>query len=228
MKAKRLKLWTLTAHISYEGLLRGIQSLPFNSETRVGLEPIEILEEHAIIRYHEQRDFFQSFVSPLGETVESSYTMYINFDFSLVNVGDNVFSICMTAPPKDLKPFVELIRSAAGSTFALEIVKPDIMAFFNRLKDNRSLTRVMAKRIVSGSVNFDIESSFRVDIASTGNAMTKMLEITGGREAPIDKIKISYQYNHRQVTVELSRSGSITILDGDDEHLKYLTSLILS
>lgn len=85
----------------------------------------------------------------------------------------------------------------------------------------------MAKRIVSGAVNFDIESSYRVDIASTGNAMTKLLEITGGRTAPIDKIKIVYQYEFKPVQVELSRSGSIAVSLDDEEHLHYLTSLLI-
>jgi hypothetical protein len=227
MKAKRLKLWVLTAHVNYEDLVRRLQRLPFNERNRVGLEPIEILEKRAIIRYHEQRNITQSFVNHLGETVESAYSLYINFDLSLEDVGDDRFSICMHAPPKDLKPFVELIRAATGSTFALEIVKPDIMKFYDQLKSNKSLTRVMAKRIVSGSVNFDIESSYRVDIASTGNAMTKLLEITGGRAAPIDKVKIAYQYNFNPVVVELSRSGSISVSLDDAEHLEYLTGLLL-
>src|SRR3546814_15244405 len=71
-------------------------------------------------------------------------------------------------------------------------------------------------RSVSGAVTFDIESSYRVDIASTGNAMTKLLEITGGRAAPIDKIKIVYTYDSRPGQIELSRSGSIAV-SWDDE-----------
>ena len=72
---------------------------------------------------------------------------------------------------------------------------------------------------MTGAVTFDIESIYRVDIASTGNAMMKLLEITGGRPAPIDKIKIVYTYNSTPVQIELSRSGSVAISLDDDEHL---------
>ncbi|WP_271105789.1 hypothetical protein [Pseudomonas tohonis] len=226
MKPKRLKLWNLTAHISFQELFHRFQQLPFAEEKRVGFEPIEVLEGRATIRYHEQRTITQFFVNPLGETIESNYSIYINFDMFIEELEQNLFSICMSAPPKDLKPFVELMQTAIGTTFALEIVKPDISVFYEQLKRDKRLTRVMAKRIISGSVNVDIESSYRIDIVSTANAMTKLLEITGGRTTPIDKIKITYQYDHKPVLVDLSRSGSIQVSVDDDDHLRYLTSLM--
>ncbi|POA28180.1 MULTISPECIES: hypothetical protein [unclassified Pseudomonas] len=227
MKSKRLKLWVLTAHVDFLSLVRGLQQQPFNGQNRVGLEPIEILDGKATIRYHEQRDITQSFMNPLGETIESSYSTYISFDMVFESLGSDRYSICMSSPPKDLKPFVGLIRAATGTSFALEIVKPDISVVYEQLKGDKRFTRVMAKRIVSGAVTFDIESSYRVDIASTGNAMTKLLEITGGRTAPIDKIKIVYQYNSRPVQIELSRSGSVAVSLDDEEHLHLLTSLLI-
>ena len=227
MKSKRLKLWVLTAHTDFHSLVRGLQQLPFNEQNRVGLEPIEILDGKATIRYHEQRDITQSFMNPLGETIESSYSTYISFDMVFEVLGTDRYSRCMSSPTMDLKPFVELIRAATGTNFALEIVKPDISSVYEQLKGDKRFTRVMAKRIVSGAVSFDIESSYRVDIASTGNAMTKLLEITGGRVAPIDKIKIVYQFELKPVQVELSRSGSITVTVDDEEHLHYLTSLLI-
>ena len=65
MKSKRLKLWVLTAHTDFHSLVRGLQQLPFNEQNRVGLEPIEILDGKATIRYHEQRDITQSSSSGL-------------------------------------------------------------------------------------------------------------------------------------------------------------------
>jgi len=227
MKSKRLKLWVLTAGIDFQTLVHGLRRQPFNDHNRVGAEPIEILDDQATFRYHEQRDITQSFTNPLGETVESSYSMYISFDMVFEVIGSDRYSICMSSPPKDLKPFIELIRAATGTSFALEIVKPDISAVYKQLKADKRFTRVIAKRIVSGVVTFDIESSYRVDIASTGNAMTKLLEITGGRAAPIDKIKIVYQYNSRPVQIELSRSGAVAVSLDDEEHLHLLTSLLI-
>lgn len=227
MKSKRLKLWVLTARIDFQTLVRGLRRQPFNDHNRVGVEPIEILDDQATFRYHEQRDITQSFTNPLGETVESSYSMFISFDMVIEVLGPDRFSICMGSPAKDLKPFVELIRAATGTNFALEIVKPDISSVYQQLKADKRFTRVMAKRIVSGAVTFDIESSYRVDIASTGNAMTKLLEITGGRAAPIDKIKIVYQYDSKPVQVEMSRSGSIAVSLDDEEHLHLLTNLLI-
>lgn len=227
MKSKRLKLWVLTARIDFQTLVHGLRQQPFNDENRLGVEILEILDGKATFRYHEQRNITQSFTNPLGETVESSYSTFISFDMVFESLGPDRYSICMSSPPKDLKPFVELIRAAAGTTFALEIVKPDISSVYQQLKADKRLTRVMAKRIVTGAVTFDIESSYRVDIASTGNAMMKLLEITGGRPAPIDKIKIFYTYNSTPVQIELSRSGSVAISLDDDEHLQLLTSLLI-
>lgn len=227
MKSKRLKLWVLTARIDFQTLVDGLRQQPFNDESRLGVEILEILDGKATFRYHEQRDITQSFTNPLGETVESSYSTFISFDMVFESLGPDRYSICMSSPPKDLKPFVELIRAAAGTTFALEIVKPDISLVYQQLKADKRLTRVMAKRIVSGAVTFDIESSYRVDIASTGNAMTKLLEITGGRAAPIDKIKITYQYDSKPVQVEMSRSGSIAVSLDDEVHLHLLTALLI-
>ncbi|MBF8700284.1 hypothetical protein [Pseudomonas putida] len=227
MKSKRLKLWVLTARIDFQTLVHGLRQQPFNDENRLGVEILEILDGKATFRYHEQRDITQSFTNPLGETVESSYSTFISFDMVFESLGPDRYSICMSSPPKDLKPFVELIRAAAGTTFALEVVKPDIVSVYQQLKADKRLTRVMAKRIVSGAVTFDIESSYRVDIASTGNAMTKLLEITGGRPAPIDKIKIAYTYDSAPVQIELSRSGSVAVSLDDEEHLHLLTSLLI-
>ncbi|MDD2033855.1 hypothetical protein [Pseudomonas sp. 39167] len=227
MKSKRLKLWVLTARIDFQTLVHGLRQQPFNDQNRVGVEAIEILDGKATFRYHEQRDITQSFTNPLGETVESSYSTLISFDMVFEMLGPDRYSICMGSPPKDLKPFVELMRAAAGTNFALEIVKPDISSIYQQLKDDKRFTRVMAKRIVSGAVTFDIESSYRVDIASTGNAMSKLLEITGGRAAPIDKIKIVYTYDSRPVQIELSRSGSIAVSWDDEEHLHLLTGLLI-
>ncbi|KPX71434.1 hypothetical protein ALO35_200073 [Pseudomonas amygdali pv. lachrymans] len=227
MKSKRLKLWVLTARIDFQTLVHGLRQQPFNDESRIGVEVLEVLDGKATFRYHEQRDITQSFTNPLGETVESSYSTFISFDMVFESLGPDRYSICMSSPPKDLKPFVELIRAAAGKTFALEIVKPDISLVYQQLKADKRLTRVMAKRIVSGAVTFDIESSYRVDIASTGNAMTKLLEITGGRAAPIDKIKITYQYDSKPVQVEMSRSGSIAVSLDDEVHLHLLTALLI-
>ncbi|MEE4957056.1 hypothetical protein V2K54_13350 [Pseudomonas alliivorans] len=227
MKSKRLKLWVLTARIDFQTLVHGLRQQPFNDESRIGVEVLEVLDGKATFRYHEQRDITQSFTNPLGETVESSYSTFISFDMVFESLGPDRYSICMSSPPKDLKPFLELIRAAAGTTFALEIVKPDISLVYQQLKADKRLTRVMAKRIVSGAVTFDIESSYRVDIASTGNAMTKLLEITGGRAAPIDKIKITYQYDSKPVQVEMSRSGSIAVSLDDEVHLHLLTALLI-
>ncbi|HBO3685092.1 hypothetical protein C5L41_22450 [Pseudomonas aeruginosa] len=227
MKPKRLKLWVLTARIDFQTLVHGLRQQPFNDQNRVGVEAIEILDGKATFRYHEQRDITQSFTNPLGETVESRYSTFISFDIVFETLGPDRYSICMSSPPKDLKPFVELIRTATRTNFALEIVKPDISSIYQQLKADKRFTRVMAKRIVSGAVTFDIESSYRVDIASTGNAMTKLLEITGGRAAPIDKIKIVYTYDLRPVQIELSRSGSVAVSWDDDEHLNLLTSLLI-
>ncbi|HBO4423380.1 TPA: hypothetical protein L4V44_001935 [Pseudomonas aeruginosa] len=227
MKSKRLKLWVLTARIDFQTLVHGLRQQPFNGQNRVGVEAIEILDGKATFRYHEQRDITQSFTNPLGETVESNYSTFISFDIVFETLGSNRFSICMGSPPKDLKPFVELIRAAIGTSFALEIVKPDISTVYLQLKADKRFTRVMAKRIVSGAVTFDIESSYRVDIASTGNAMTKLLEITGGRAAPIDKIKIVYMYDSRPVQIELSRSGSIAVSWDNEEHRHLLTGLLI-
>ena len=227
MKSKRLKLWVLTARVDFQTLVHGLRQQPFNDQNRVGVEVIEILDGKATFRYHEQRDITQSFTNPLGETVESSYSTFISFDMVFETLGPDRYSVCMGSPPKDLKPFVELIRAATLTNFALEIVKPDISSVYQQLKSDKRFTRVMAKRIVSGAVTFDIESSYRVDIASTGNAMTKLLEITGGRAAPIDKIKIVYTYNSTPVQIELSRSGSVAISLDDDEHLHLLTSLLI-
>ncbi|EQL41743.1 TPA: hypothetical protein L4G57_002790 [Pseudomonas aeruginosa] len=227
MKPKRLKLWVLTARIDFQSLVHGLRQQPFNDQNRVGVEAIEILDGKATFRYHEQRDITQSFTNPLGETVESRYSTFISFDIVFETLGPDRYSICMGSPPKDLKPFVELIRTATRTNFALEIVKPDISSIYQQLKADKRFTRVMAKRIVSGAVTFDIESSYRVDIASTGNAMTKLLEITGGRAAPIDKIKIVYTYDLRPVQIELSRSGSVAVSWDDDEHLNLLTSLLI-
>ncbi|MFI8728350.1 hypothetical protein ACIGHJ_11580, partial [Stutzerimonas kunmingensis] len=163
----------------------------------------------------------------LGETVESSYSTFISFDMVIETLGLDRYSICMGSPPKDLKPFVDLIRSAVGTKFALEIVKPDITTVYQQIRADKRLTRVMAKRIVSGAVTFDIESSYRIDIASTGNAMTKLLEITGGRVTPIDRIKIVYTYDSRPIQIELSRSGSIAVSLDDEEHLHLLTGLLI-
>ena len=227
MKPKRLKLWVLTARIDFQSLVHGLRQQPINDQNRVGVEAIEILDGKATFRYHEQRDITQSFTNPLGETVESRYSTFISFDIVFETLGPDRYSICMGSPPKDLKPFVELIRTATRTNFALEIVKPDISSIYQQLKADKRFTRVMAKRIVSGAVTFDIESSYRVDIASTGNAMTKLLEITGGRAAPIDKIKIVYTYDLRPVQIELSRSGSVAVSWDDDEHLNLLTSLLI-
>lgn len=227
MKSKRLKLWVLTARINFQTLVHGLRQQPFNDESRIGVEVLEVLDGKATFRYHEQRDITQSFTNPLGETFESSYSTFISFDMVFESLGVDRYSICMSSPPKDLKPFVELIRAAAGTTFALEAVKPDISWVYQQLKADKRLTRVMAKRIVSGAVTFDIESSYRVDIASTGDAMTKLLEITGGRAAPIDKIKIVYTYDSTPVQIELSRSGSVAISLDDDEHLHLVTSLLI-
>ena len=227
MKSKRLKLWVLTASIDFQTLVHGLRQQPFNEQSRVGVEAIDILDGKATFRYHEQRDISQSFTNPLGETVESSYSTFISFDMVFETLGPDRYSICMASPPKDLKPFVELVRAATGTNFALEIVKSDISSVYQQLKADKRFTRVMAKRIVSGAVTFDIESSYRVDIASTGNAMTKLLEITGGRAAPIDKIKIVYTYDSTPVQIELSRSGSISVSWDDEEHLHLLTGLLI-
>jgi hypothetical protein len=227
MKSKRLKLWVLTARVDFQTLVHGLRQQPFNDQNRVGVEVIEILDGKATLRYHEQRDITQSFTNPLGETVESSYSTFISFDMVFETLGPDRYSVCMGSPPKDLKPFVELIRAATRTNFALEIVKPDISSVYQQLKSDKRFTRVMAKRIVSGAVTFDIESSYRVDIASTGNAMTKLLEITGGRAAPIDKIKIVYTYDSTPVQIELSRSGSIAVSWDDEEHLYLLTDLLI-
>ncbi len=227
MKSKRLKLWVLTARIDFQTLVHGLRQQPFNEQSRVGVEAIEILDGKATFRYYEQRDITQSFTNPLGETVESSYSTFISFDMVFETLGPDRYSICMSSPPKDLKPFVELVRAATGTNFALEIVKSDISSVYQQLKADKRFTRVMAKRIVSGVVTFDIESSYRVDIASTGNAMTKLLEITGGRAAPIDKIKIVYTYDSTPVQIELSRSGSISVSWDDEEHLHLLTDLLI-
>lgn len=227
MKSKRLKLWVLTASIDFQTLVHGLRQQPFNEQSRVGVEAIDILDGKATFRYHEQRDITQSFTNPLGETVESSYSTFISFDMVFETLGPDRYSICMASPPKDLKPFVELVRAATGTNFALEIVKSDISSVYQQLKADKRFTRVMAKRIVSGAVTFDIESSYRVDIASTGNAMTKLLEITGGRAAPIDKIKIVYTYDSTPVQIELSRSGSISVSWDDEEHLHLLTDLLI-
>ena len=227
MKSKRLKLWVLTASIDFQTLVHGLRQQPFNEQSRVGVEAIDILDGKATFRYHEQRDISQSFTNPLGETVESSYSTFISFDMVFETLGPDRYSICMASPPKDLKPFVELVRAATGTNFALEIVKSDISSVYQQLKADKRFTRVMAKRIVSGAVTFDIESSYRVDIASTGNAMTKLLEITGGRAAPIDKIKIVYTYDSTPVQIELSRSGSISVSWDDEEHLHLLTDLLI-
>jgi len=227
MKSKRLKLWVLTARIDFQTLIDGLRQQSFNEQNRVGVEAIEILDDQATFRYHEQRDITQSFTNPLGETIESSYSTYISFDMVFEVLGSDRFSICMGSPPKDLKPFVELIRAATAANFALEIVKPDISSVYQQLRSDKRFTRVMAKRIVSGAVTFDIESSYRVDIASSGNAMTKLLEITGGRAAPIDKIKIAYQYDSKAVQFEMSKSGSIAVSLDDEEHLHLLTALLI-
>lgn len=227
MKSKRLKLWVLTARIDFQTLVLGLRQQPFNDQNRVGVEAIEVLDDKAIFRYHEQRDITQSFTNPLGETVESSYSTFISFDMVFETIGPDRYSICMSSPPKDVKPFVELIRAATATNFALEIVKPDISSVYQQLKADNRFTRVMAKRIVSGAVTFDIESSYRVDIASTGNAMTKLLEITGGRSAPIDKIKIVYTYDSTPVQIELSRSGSVAVSWDDEDHLHLLTGLLI-
>ncbi|MFJ7884411.1 hypothetical protein ACIQYF_13055 [Pseudomonas sp. NPDC096917] len=227
MKSKRLKLWVLTARVDFQSLVHGLRQQPFNDQNRVGVEVIEILAGKATFRYHEQRNITQWFTNPLGETVESSYSTFISFDMVFETLGPDRYSVCMGSPPKDLKPFVELIRAATLTNFALEIVKPDISSVYQQLKSDKRFTRVMAKRIVSGAVTFDIESSYRVDIASTGNAMTKLLEITGGRAAPIDKIKIVYTYDSTPVQIELSRSGSIAVSWDDEEHLHLLTDLLI-
>lgn len=227
MKVKRLKLWVLTARIDFQTLMHGLRQQPFNDQNRVGIETIEILDGRATFRYHEQRDITQSFTNPLGEIVESSYSTFISFDMVFEMLGPDRYSIRMGTPPKDMKPFVELMRVATGTNFALEIVKPDLSKVYQQLKADKRFTRVMAKRIVSGAVTFDIESSYRVDIASTGNAMTKLLEITCGRTAPIEKIKIVYTYDSRPIQVELSRSGSIAVSWDDEEHLQLLTSLLI-
>ncbi|VVN80655.1 hypothetical protein PS834_01058 [Pseudomonas fluorescens] len=125
--------------------------------------------------------------------------MLISFDMVFEILGPDRYSICMGSLLKDLKPFVELMRPATGTNFALEIVKPDLSSVYHQLKADNRFTRVMAKRIVSEAVTFDIESCYQVDIASTGNAMSKLLEITGGRAAPIDKIKIVYTHDSRPV-----------------------------
>lgn len=227
MKLKRLKLWVLSARIDFQTLVYGLRQQPFNGQSRVGVEAIEILDGKATFRYHEQRDITQSFTNPLGETVQSSYSTLISFDMAFEMLGPDRYSICMGSPPKDLKPFVELMRTATGTNFALEIVKPDISSVYQQLKADKRFTRVMAKRIVSGAVTFDIENSYRVDIASTGNAMSTLLEIMGGRAAPIDKIKIVYTYDSRPVQIELSRSGSIVVSWDDEEHLQLLTGLLI-
>lgn len=227
MKLKRLKLWVLTARIDFQTLVYGLRQQPFNDENRLGVEILEILDGKATFRYHEQRDITQSFTNPLGETVESSYSTFISFDMVFESLGPDRYSICMSSPPKDLKPFVDLMRAATGTNFALEIVKPDISSVYQQLKSDKRFTRVMAKRIVSGVVTFDIESSYRVDIASTGNAMAKLLEITRGGAAPIEKIKIAYTYDSRPVQIELSRSGVIAVSWDDEEHLHLLISLLI-
>lgn len=227
MKSKRLKLWVLTARIDFQALVQGLRQQPFNDQNRLGVEVLEILDGKATFRYHEQRDITQSFTNPLGETVESSYSTFISFDMVIESLGQDRYSICMGSPPKDLKPFVELIRAAAGTNFALEIIKPDISSVYQLLKADKRFTRVMAKRIVSGTVTFDIESSYRVDIASTGNAMTNLLEITGGRAAPIEKMKIAYMYKSRPVQIELSRSGSVSLSLDDEGHLQLLTDILI-
>lgn len=227
MKSKRLKLWILTVRIDFHALVSGLQQQPFNDQNLVGVEAVEISEGKATFRYHEQRHITQSFTNPLGETVESSYSTFITFDMVFETLGMGRYSICMGSPPKDLKPFVGLIRAATGTSFAMEVVKPDIPAIYQQLKADRRFTRVAAKRIVSGAVTFDIESSYRVAITSTGNAMTKLLEITGNRAAPIEKMTIVYTFDSRSVQIELSRSGSITVSWDDEEHLSLLTGLMI-
>ena len=107
MRSKRLKLWVLNARIDFQSLVHGLRQQPFSDQNRVGVEAIEIKDGKAIFRYHEQRDITQSFTTPLGETVESSYSTFISFDIMFETLGPNRYSICMGSPPKDLKPFVE-------------------------------------------------------------------------------------------------------------------------
>jgi len=213
MRNIRLRAFSLRIGAEVGQVVSMLNSASFSIEDGSG---VELLDEEAgfyIFRYHEQTEIIDNITDVYGSPQRNSYLQYISFKFYLIELSPGLLQVFIESPPKSLKQFVSTLRRAFLGAFSFDAVKLDVYEWYMRFKDFSGLTRVRILKAQSSIIIIDDDSSFRIAVESSSNAIVQMERVVMDRKLSLDKLKLSFFYQHTERVVELSGAFNI-ILSG--------------
>lgn len=226
MRNVRLRAFSLRIGAESDKVISMLNSATFSIEEGSGVELIDQELGFSIFKYHEQSEIIDNITDVYGEIQRNAYLQYISFKFYMIQISDGFHQIFIESSPKSLKQFVSTLRRAFSGPFSFEPVKLDVYEWYKKFQTFPDITRVRILKAQSSIINIDGESSFRIAVESSSNAIIQMEGIVGDRKLSLDKLRLSFFYNHTERVVDLSGGFNLAVIGWNaPEALKFIMSV---
>ncbi|WP_236476943.1 hypothetical protein, partial [Pseudomonas syringae] len=203
-----------------------LNSASFSIEYGSGVESIGDELGIQAFKYHQQNEVIDNIIDVYGDSQQNFYLQYINFKFYLVGQSDGAYQVFIESPPKGLRQFVSTLRRAFSMAFSFDAVKLNVYDWYKRFQSFPGITRVRILKAQSSVMNINTESSFRIAVESSADAIAQMENIVAGRRLSLDRLKLSFFFKNNERVIELSSSFSLALAGwGAVDSLNFIMSV---
>lgn len=209
MIQNRQKWFNIKCNLTFDSLIKKLNSFPYKEDNQIGFDVLEIQPKMVFARYIECQNITEELHHPFGGIEMVSSIKYVIFQFETIPLNKHSFLIKIINPPISLKGFVKALSILFQDDFSISKVRIDVEDCFSSLIKSNSVGRYSVVKLLVSSIPFGEKTVAAISLKSTDNAYKEFKKRHTDNKYKLEKISMMLRLNAEWERIEISSSGLI-------------------
>jgi hypothetical protein len=220
MNSKWIKL---TCSLSLLEILDALLKHPISEKNNYGFDTSYIDEDMLNCSFYEKDIEIQTFTLPNGEIIQNEVLKIVFFEFFIYPVSTDISLLCIKAPPRTLKGFIQRLTDALSSVIFVSNITFDVLAFITAIRSLDDTSQCVINEISVTNLIFDESNSGEIKIKSRVNALEILESKFAGLKYSSKNAKFTFRRNGEKIQVRVSKSG---LVEAPSKFIESLPSIV--
>lgn len=216
MENLKIKYYKVKTSLPIDSFLFKLNSNQYSEEQIIGFDTNSYYKNKISSKFIEKKIIKEIVINPFGEKTEISNINYIYFDFELIFL-ENIVILKTVSAPRSIKSFIKKLSSIASRDFSFSEIFLDIESFYQKIVSREDIARYNVKKVNITSIPFSENSTGKIEISSTKNALDEFLNINTFSKYKIEKLKLNFRYKDQNSFIEFNHRCSFNLSSNCEE-----------
>lgn len=211
MQLIKCKLYMVEVENDLDDLAKIIEREQYRSNKKDGFLIDVINHSNLSGKYIEEYIHEESIIDPFDEETKVSIKKFTIINFHFFYFNKNKFILRIDNPPRGLKPFIYKLNNLINSSMTFYPINFDIKNILFSIKENNNIHKLEIKELCISNIFINKHSLARINIYSDKDAFRDFSEFFDFKKYNIDTFKCKFNYNEKNMELEIRKSGLILV-----------------